>query len=111
MLACTAREMLTWSAPGAPNTQTTAQAPATGTAPVPVPGATQQQQQQQAVQPTVESAVAATPRVKIVSERVAGSISLVGAKLDDLTLLDYRQTVDPTSPNIRLLRPVGGGGG
>ncbi len=54
-----------------------------------------------------ERAVANVPRVKIDSPRLAGSISLVGARFDDLVLKDYRETVDPTSPQIRLLNSGG----
>ena len=45
------------------------------------------------------------PRVKIAAPRVQGSISLVGARLDDLVLRDYREEVDPDSPLVRLLEP------
>ena len=45
------------------------------------------------------------PRVKIDAPRVQGSLSLLGARLDDLVLRDYRETVDPTSPLVRLLEP------
>jgi YidC/Oxa1 family membrane protein insertase len=45
------------------------------------------------------------PRVKIFAPRVQGSISLLGARLDDLVLRDYREQVDPTSPLVRLLEP------
>src|SRR5271154_4466751 len=37
------------------------------------------------------------PRLKISAPRVLGSISLVGARLDDIVLRDYRETTDPTS--------------
>ena len=47
------------------------------------------------------------PRVKISSARLLGSISLVGARLDDLVLRDYRETIDPNSPLVRLLEPRG----
>jgi YidC/Oxa1 family membrane protein insertase len=47
------------------------------------------------------------PRVKIASAKLLGSISLVGARLDDLVLRDYRETIDPTSPLVRLLEPRG----
>ena len=53
------------------------------------------------------SAVEASPRVKIVTPRVTGSLALRGAEIDDLTLTDYRETVDPNSPPITLLSPVG----
>ena len=45
------------------------------------------------------------PRVKIDAPRVAGSISLVGARLDDLVLDDYRETIEKDSPLVRLLEP------
>ena len=45
------------------------------------------------------------PRVKIVGRRVSGSISLLGARIDDLVLTDYRETVDAGSPFVRLLEP------
>ena len=44
-------------------------------------------------------------RVRINTPRLHGSISLTGARLDDLTLADYRETIDPTSPEIVLLSP------
>ena len=45
------------------------------------------------------------PRVKIEAPRVRGSISLLGARLDDVILSDYRETLDPGSPFVRLLEP------
>ena len=45
------------------------------------------------------------PRVPIEARRVKGSISLLGARIDDLVLTDYRETIDPTSPFVRLLEP------
>jgi YidC/Oxa1 family membrane protein insertase len=45
------------------------------------------------------------PRVKIAAPRVQGSISLLGAFLDDVVLRDYRDTVAPDSPLVRLLEP------
>ncbi len=45
------------------------------------------------------------PRVKIDAPRVEGSINLLGAKLDDLVLKDYREEIAPTSPLVRLLEP------
>src|SRR5690348_13735878 len=40
------------------------------------------------------------PRVKIAAPRLSGSISLLGARLDDLVLTDYRETLAPNSPNV-----------
>ena len=56
---------------------------------------------------TREGAVAATPRVKIDTPRLSGSISLRGARIDDLALNDYRVTVNPKSPPVTLLSPSG----
>lgn len=57
---------------------------------------------------TVESrdqAVAATKRVKIDTPSLEGSINLTGARLDDLKLKHYTETVDKNSPEIQLLNP------
>ena len=45
------------------------------------------------------------PRVTIDAPRVAGSISLLGARIDDLSLKDYRETLAANSPLVRLLEP------
>jgi YidC/Oxa1 family membrane protein insertase len=45
------------------------------------------------------------PRVVIDTPMVDGSILLKGARLDDLRLKQYRETVDPKSPEIVLLAP------
>ncbi len=50
-------------------------------------------------------ALAASPRIEIRSDRLIGSISLAGGRLDDLTLAAYHETVDPKSPLIALLNP------
>ncbi|WP_142849104.1 membrane protein insertase YidC [Telmatospirillum sp. J64-1] len=60
--------------------------------------------------PTVvdrQAALAQAERVRIDTPRLHGSINLHGGRLDDLTLIDYRETPDPNSPEIRLLNPVG----
>ena len=54
-----------------------------------------------------ETAAPAVPRIRIDTARVEGSISLIGGRLDDLSLRDYRETLDPDSPIVRLLSPVG----
>ena len=46
-------------------------------------------------------------RVKIRSPRLHGSIALTGGRIDDLTLADYRETIDPSSPEIIFLSPHG----
>ena len=66
--------------------------------------------------PTVEApesraaALEKTPRIKVDSPRLRGSISLVGGSIDDLTLIEYYETVDPDSPQITLLSPRGSAG-
>jgi YidC/Oxa1 family membrane protein insertase len=78
------------------------QAPsAPGTAPqVTQPGA--------AAQPvTRDAALAASPRVRIETPSLSGSIALKGGRIDDLSLVKYRETVEPNSPPIVLLAPSG----
>ncbi len=45
-----------------------------------------------------EQAVQSTPRLEIDSNRLHGSISLKGARIDDLTLSTYKETLDNNSP-------------
>ena len=45
------------------------------------------------------------PRLKIVAPRMTGSISLLGGRIDDIILNDYRETLAPNSPLVRLLEP------
>jgi YidC/Oxa1 family membrane protein insertase len=54
-----------------------------------------------------DSIIAASPRVKISTPTLAGSISLKGGRIDDLSLVKYREKVDPSSPAIILLSPSG----
>jgi YidC/Oxa1 family membrane protein insertase len=54
-----------------------------------------------------DSAITAGPRVKIDTPSVSGSISLKGARIDDLSLVKFRDTVDPDSPAIVLYSPSG----
>jgi YidC/Oxa1 family membrane protein insertase len=56
---------------------------------------------------TRAEALQASPRVAIETPSVKGSINLKGARLDDLTLLRYHETVAPDSPAIDLLSPSG----
>ena len=65
---------------------------------------------QPAAAPTVvnrDVAIKAAPRVRIETPRVTGSISLKGARIDDLALTQFRDTVDPKSPAIVLFSPSG----
>ncbi len=82
------------------------QAPATAQ-PGAVPGAVPQAQPQAATVTRAE-ALTASPRVPIETSRLAGSIALMGGRIDDLSLTQYHETVDPKSPPIILLEPSGG---
>jgi YidC/Oxa1 family membrane protein insertase len=53
------------------------------------------------------SLLAASPRIRIDTPRLHGSIALIGGRLDDLTLADYREGLDAGSPEIVLLSPQG----
>ncbi|MDB5484791.1 MAG: protein translocase subunit yidC, partial [Tardiphaga sp.] len=54
-----------------------------------------------------EAAIAAASRIKIETPQLNGSISLRGARLDDLELNKFRVTVDQKSPPIVLFSPSG----
>jgi YidC/Oxa1 family membrane protein insertase len=77
--------------PAAPATSPNAPSSTPGAAAVPIVGR--------------DEAIAATPRVKIDTPRLTGSIALKGGRIDDLSLLQYRETVDPNSPPIVLFAP------
>jgi YidC/Oxa1 family membrane protein insertase len=80
-------------APGAePQAQPSAQ-PATPAAPKPVQ--------------SVAAALAANPRVAISTPSLSGSINLKGAQIDDLLLLNQKQTIAKDSPPVRLMSPLG----
>lgn len=51
-----------------------------------------------------------SPRVPIRTERLSGSISLTGGRIDDLDLRDYFETIQPGSPTVTLLNPAGSPG-
>ena len=102
------------AAPAQPAAPSTASAPGVPAAPgisqpAPLPG--------QSIVPAGSPAAAAArdkvlrsvKRVRIESSRLSGSISLTGARIDDLTLKDYRETIEPGSDFIKLLNPIGTG--
>jgi len=51
--------------------------------------------------------LASANRVAIDTPRLAGSINLVGARIDDIVLKDYRETVERGSGPVRLFAPEG----
>ncbi len=76
-------------APGAPTTGSIPGAPAMHAA----PGATR------------NAALKRLPRVPVNGARLGGSIALKGGRIDDLTLLDYKTTIDDGSPAVTLFSP------
>jgi YidC/Oxa1 family membrane protein insertase len=47
------------------------------------------------------------PRLAIDTPKLAGTISLLGGRIDDLSLKNYRETIEPDSDIVHLLEPVG----
>ncbi len=56
------------------------------------------------------AAEALSPRIRIDTPSLTGSVALKGAQIDDLYLKNYRVTVDPHSPLVELFRPQGAQG-
>ena len=52
-------------------------------------------------------ASASAPRIKIDTPRLIGSISMLGGRFDDLSLKDYKESLEADSALVRLLAPVG----
>src|SRR5258708_37252987 len=81
--------------------------PQTGAAPAPSGGSAPASSPAASTAPVVsrDAALAAGPRIKIDTPRLTGSIGLKGARIDDLALVQFRETVDPASPAIVLYSP------
>ncbi|RAI44847.1 membrane protein insertase YidC [Rhodoplanes roseus] len=77
-------------------------APAPGGSAPPVPG-----QAAITAEQSRDAALAAGPRLQVETPNIRGSIALKGARIDDVALVRFRETVDPTSPAIVLLSPSG----
>jgi len=45
-------------------------------------------------------------RVPLATKSLKGSIALLGGRIDDVTLVNYHETVDPSSPNVVLFSPA-----
>jgi YidC/Oxa1 family membrane protein insertase len=78
-----------------------------GGTPVPTPGSALQPAPPQAATQTREEALASAPRLAIDTPSIKGSINLKGGRIDDVVLKKYRETVEPSSPNVVLLSPAG----
>ena len=58
--------------------------------------------------PEAEAAASpSAPRLPIETPELEGSISLLGGRIDDLSLRGYFETLEDNSPIVRLLSPVG----
>ncbi len=55
----------------------------------------------------LETELASPNRVRIDAPEVAGSINLIGARIDDVVLKTHRQTVEKDSGPVRLFSPYG----
>ncbi len=93
-------------APTAPATRDTAvPSPDAPTPTGPAPAATAPTGVEPA--PPREAVLTADARVTIDTPSLSGSINLKGGRIDDVSLKNYRETVDPDSANIVLLSPAG----
>ncbi len=54
-----------------------------------------------------EAALGKVARAPIVNPRLKGSLPLIGRRIDDLVLIDYKETLEDDSPSITLFSPVG----
>ncbi len=81
-------------------TQSSAPVVAPGAPSVSAPGAAAQ-----VVSQAEGAAEKNAPRARFTGARVQGSVNLIGARLDDLVLRDYRDTIAPDAPLVRLLEP------
>jgi YidC/Oxa1 family membrane protein insertase len=88
--------------PGVPKT-----GPVTAPGAVPQPGAVVPSAVPAPPALTRDAALQTTARVRIETPSLRGSIALAGARIDDLVLAKYRETVDPKSPNVVLFSPSG----
>src|SRR5215468_8450300 len=104
--------------PAKPPVNNTTQQQQQATTPSGTPGAPQASPGQPTapgVQPTSaanqvvsrEEALQRAPRVTFDTPELVGSIALKGARIDDVRLVKYRETIDPKSPPVPVLSPVG----
>jgi len=61
----------------------------------------------QVAAPTETTETAEAPRIVIATDRIEGSISLTGGRIDDLRLKDYRETLDEGADIVTFLSPMG----
>lgn len=88
---------------GAPATTPAAQGQPSA---LPTPGAPAATSAPAAIRP-IETVLGEGQRIPIETPALSGSINLVGARIDDITLTKYRQTIQKDSPPVRLFAPGG----
>jgi YidC/Oxa1 family membrane protein insertase len=71
-------------------------------APVASIAADDAQGESQSVVPVPEA-----PRLTLDTPKLSGSLSLLGGRIDDLKLKNYRETLEPGAETVRLLAPAG----
>ena len=76
-----------------------------GTGEIALPSATSDSGQVAA--PTESNNAIEAPRITIETDRIEGSISLTGGRIDDLRLKDYRETIDDGADIVTFLSPMG----
>ena len=81
--------------------------PLPGTQPLATPTTPSQLSPLATLSPTREAALALSPRIAIDTPSLQGSMALKGARIDDLVLKHFKQTVKPDSPKVVLLSPSG----
>ena len=54
-----------------------------------------------------EAEEAQAARVAIETAELSGTVSMLGGRIDDLSLNDYQQTIEPGSADVRVLAPIG----
>ena len=75
--------------------------------PVPQPSAQPAPASSPKVLQSISAAIGSSPRVAIRTPSLQGSINLKGAQIDDLLLVNEKQTLAKDSPPVRLLSPLG----
>jgi YidC/Oxa1 family membrane protein insertase len=95
------------TSPAQPGQPTATPTPNATPAPGGVPGVGQAPAAAPTTAQSRSAALAASPRIKIETPNITGSIALKGGRIDDIALVKYRETVDKNSPAIVLLSPSG----
>lgn len=56
---------------------------------------------------SLQQALTNEPRIQVRTPKLSGSIALTGARIDDMVLLQHRETLAKNSPPVRLFAPPG----